>query len=155
METGHVGGGGGAVVFLRGGSALGAGSFRHDGGEDVRYVCLLELSVDVNVVGPQYRWILQFRQDERLHRVFEEGIFVRALVAADFALEFFLLTQDPVHEGEGGVGDGEGAGAVDGGVEGELGALDGVEEHGVFEADQLVADVGEGEGRGGVGEVEG
>ncbi len=82
-------------------------------------------------------------------------MFIRTLETSDLRLQFFLFAEDPVGEAEVAVRERNGAGGVNCVVEWELGAFDEVVEDGVFEADELVADVGEGEGGGGVREVEG
>jgi len=72
-------------------------------------------------------------------------VLIGCLISSYLALQFFLRAKDPVGEGERGPGDWYCARTIDGGIERELGALDQVVEHAVLEADELGADVGEGE----------
>jgi hypothetical protein len=101
-------------------------------------VVVFKLVVDVDVVGMQDLRVVDGLQDGLLQGVREEGILVGRLVAAHEGLEAFLLADHPVEQAVVAVGDADGAGFVDGGVAGELDALDQVEGNGVFEAADAV-----------------
>lgn len=97
-------------------------------------VSVLDAGVDIDVVGVEEIRVFEGRQERLGELVGEEGVFVGCLVAADLGVDAFLLEEHPVEEGAGEGGDVDGAGGIDAGIDGELDALDEVEDDGVFEA---------------------
>lgn len=132
LQAVHVAGSGGAKVLLVL-AALFAAIVDTSSGQDVLGVVVFELAVDVDVVGVQDLRVVDGLQNGLLQDVREEGILVGGLVAAHKGLEAFLFTDHPVEQAVFAVGDADGARLVDGGVEGELDALNQVEGDGVLE----------------------
>lgn len=154
LQHGNVARGAATVVLLQHAPVL-AAKGRADTRQEGVNVELLDLVVDVDVVGMQDLRISDWRQDGLVELVArEEGVLVGRLEAADQGLELLLLKQVPVHKTEVGASEGHGAGGVDVAVEWELHALNQVEGDGIFEADQLEADAREVEGFGRVREVD-
>lgn len=79
-------------------------------------------------------WVVEGLENWLLERVWKVWILVRGLVAADEGLEFFLLAEGPVEEGELAVRDLQCAWVVNGGIERKLDTLNQVECDGVLEA---------------------
>lgn len=77
---------------------------------------------------------MQWLQNGSLQSVWEERVFIGRLKAPDEGLESFLLTERPVEEAEGAIGNWEGTRSVDGTIEGELDTFDEMESDCVFEA---------------------
>jgi hypothetical protein len=94
---------------------------------------VFDLLVHIDVVGVQDARVVERLQDGGFESTGEEGVFVGGLVSADQGVEGFALVQKPIEETEVAVGDGEGGGDVNGGIERELNTLDQVEGYGVFE----------------------
>lgn len=85
--------------------------------------------------------VLQRLQDRILEHVWEEGVFIWGLVAADSRLETFLFAEQVVHQAQVTAWDGYPAGDIDGLVEGELDPFDQVEGNGIFETTICVCEV--------------
>lgn len=123
LQTVDIAGCGGAVVFLAL-AAVGASSLQTGFREEGVDVVVFDLGVDVDGVGVEDGGVVEGLQDGRFEGVGEEGVFVGGLEAADEGVEGFARVEQPVEEGEGGVGEGQRGWDVDGGVEGELDPFD-------------------------------
>lgn len=128
-------------------------------GKEVLCVRLEDGRVDVDGVWVEELWVLEWGEDWFREALLEEGVFVGSMIAAHTGVDVLCFAEDVGEEGGVVVGGGELKEAafagvqVHAGVVGELDSLDDVEDDGVFEADQLEADLAEIEGGAGVGHV--
>lgn len=137
LQHGDVARGAAAVVLLADAPIAVAEAGAHAGQEGLD-VELLDLVVDVDVVGVEDPGVVDGGEDGPVEGLGEEGVLVGGLVAADQGLELLLLEEVPVHEREVAAGYGHGAGDVDVAVDGELDPLDQVEGYGVLQATAVV-----------------
>ena len=90
-------------------------------------VAVLQLGVDVDIIRVQDLRVVEGLEDGLLEDLWEEGVFVGRLVAANEGLQALLLAEHPVEQAGLGLANVDAAGDVDGPVEGELHALDQME----------------------------
>lgn len=81
-------------------------------GKEMVYIALLDLVVDVDIVGMEDLWVVEWLENWFLKSLWEVWIFVWGFEAADQRLEALLFSEEPVEETEVGVGDIQGTRGV-------------------------------------------
>lgn len=77
-------------------------------------VAILDLVVDVDIIGVEDLWVVERWENWLLERIGEVWVFIWRLEASDAGLQTFLFAESPVEQAEVAVGDVQGAGDVDG-----------------------------------------